>query len=190
MIRPDASAAGEQPVWDAVLRGLHGLLAVSVIAAWLLGDWLHQPDHEWHEWLGYLALAVAVVRLGWGLAGPRHARFASFVRGPAATWAYARALLRHREPRYLGHNPLGGWMVVVLLGNVVITGVSGWLGTTDAFWGEPWVQDTHALAGQLFLPLVALHVAGVVFTSWRHRESLARAMVTGRKRAAQPGDID
>lgn len=186
----DTAQPAEQPVWDALLRALHWLLAASVIAAWLLGDWLHQPDHEWHEWLGYLAWTVAVVRLGWGLIGPRHARFTSFVQGPVATSAYTRSLLQHREPRYLGHNPLGGWMVVALLANVIVTAVTGWLGTTDAFWGEPWVQDSHAIAGQLFLPLVGLHVAGVVFTSWRHRESLVRAMVTGRKRAAQPGDID
>lgn len=177
-------------VWDPVVRLLHWGLAGSVIGAFLLGDWLHRPDHTWHERLGYAALAIVVLRLCWGWIGPAPARFSSFVRGPRATWTYARAVLHQAEPRHLGHNPLGGWMVVALLLNTLVAGVSGWLGTTDAFWGEPWVQDLHAWSGEAFLPLVLLHWAGVAFTSWRHRESLVRAMVTGRKPAARPGDVE
>lgn len=176
-------------VWDLALRLMHWALAGSVIGAFLLGDWLHRPDHVWHERLGYAALAVAGLRCVWGFIGPRHARFASFVRGPRATLRYLGQLLRRTEPRYLGHNPLGGWMVLLLLANTLLAAGSGWLGTTDAYWGEPWVQDLHAWSGQAFLPLVGLHLAGVVFTSWRHRESLVRAMLTGRKAAAGPGDI-
>lgn len=180
----------ELPVWDPLVRVMHWVLAGSVIAAFLLGDWLHRPDHTWHERLGYVALGTAALRIVWGLCGSRTARFASFVRPPAATAAYLRALLRGGEPRYLGHNPLGGWMVVALLANVLLAGGTGWLGTTDAFWGEPWLQDLHAASGQAFLPLVGLHLAGVAFTSWRHRESLVRAMLNGRKRAPEPGDVE
>jgi len=94
------------------------------------------------------------------------------------------------EPRYLGHNPLGGWMVMALLSMVAAAGLSGWLSVTDRFWGVAWVQELHeALANALFL-LVGLHIAGVVFTSLRHRENLVRAMLTGRKRAPEPGDVD
>ena len=181
---------GAVTVWDPLVRLLHWGLAASVIGAFLLGDWLHRPDHAWHERLGYAALAIVALRAAWGVVGPRHARFTGFVRGPRATWAYLRQLLRHTEPRYLGHNPLGGWMVVALLLNTLLAGASGWLGTTDAYWGEPWVQDLHAWSGQAFLPLVALHLAGVVFTSLRHRESLVRAMLTGRKPAPAPGDVE
>jgi cytochrome b len=180
----------ELPVWDPLLRCLHWLLAASVIGAFLLGDWLHRPDHQWHEWLGYTALAAALLRSAWGFVGPRHARFASFVRGPRRTAAYAAALVRGAEPRYLGHNPLGGWMVVALLVNTLLAGLTGWLGTTDAYWGDPLVQDLHAASGQAFLPLVLLHWIGVGFTSWRHRESLVRAMFTGRKAAPRPGDVE
>jgi cytochrome b len=179
----------ELRVWDPLLRGLHWGLAFSVIGAFLLGDWLHRPDHHWHEWLGYAALGIALLRIGWGFVGPRPARFGSFVRGPRRTGAYAAALLRRAEPRYLGHNPLGAWMVLALLGNTLLAGVSGWLGTTDAYWGDPLVQDLHALAGQAFLPLVLLHWAGVAHASWRHRESLVRAMVNGRKAASGPDDV-
>lgn len=180
----------ELRVWDPLLRLLHWGLAASVSGAFLLGDWLHRPDHTWHERFGYAALGIALLRGVWGFVGPRHARFADFVRGPRRTAAYAWALLRRDEPRYLGHNPLGGWMVLALLLNTLLAGITGWLGTTDAFWGDALVQDLHSLSGEAFVPLVVLHLAGVGFTSWRHRESLVRAMVTGRKPAPGPGDVE
>src|SRR5205814_3455273 len=64
-----------------------------------------------HEWIGYAALAVVALRAAWGFMGPRYSRFGQFVRSPAKTLAYVKAVAAGREPRYLGHNPLGGWMV-------------------------------------------------------------------------------
>ena len=106
-----------------------------------------------------------------------------------ATVAYARAILNHTEARYVGHNPLGGWMVVALLADAIATGLTGWLYTTDRFWGVQWVEELHSLLGHALIPLLLLHVAGAVFTSWRHRENLIAAMLHGRKPAAQPHDI-
>jgi cytochrome b len=178
------------------VRLLHWSLALTVIVAFLL----HESDgiasllsidhHVWHERIGYAALAVAAARIAWGLWGGRGpARFTAFVRGPAATLAYARRLITRREPRYLGHNPLGAWMVVALLANTLLAGLTGWLFTTDRFWGAEWLEELHGLSGELFAPLVLLHLAGVVYTSWRHRENLVAAMMTGDKPAPAPGDI-
>ncbi len=175
-------------VWDWPVRLLHWALVLAVATAgfslWFFVD-LHQPA-------GYVALGVAVLRVGWGCAGglrANPARFARFVRTPRATWAYALALLRRREPRYIGHNPLGGWMVLALLACVAGLGLSGWLYTTDALWGDERVEQVHKALAWWLLALVALHLAGVAFTSLRHRENLLRAMLDGRKRAAQDGDI-
>ncbi|HEY1230766.1 MAG TPA: cytochrome b/b6 domain-containing protein [Ramlibacter sp.] len=174
------------PVWDRVVRSLHWLLAATVAGAWLTSLVLLR----WHEPIGYAALGIAAARVVWGFLGGPHARFASFVRGPAATAAYIRRVLWRREPRYLGHNPLGGWMVLALLACVAALGTTGWLYTaTDVFWGEAWLESLHAILAWLLLALVAMHVAGVVFTSLRQRENLVRAMVDGAKPAPQPGDI-
>ena len=181
-----AGAAATRRVWDPLVRVGHWLLVASVALAWIT----HEGGGAWHERLGYAALALIALRLAWGIGGPRRARFADFVRAPRTTLAYARRIASGSEPRYLGHNPLGGWMVVALLTAVAAVCASGWLYTTDAYWGVEWVEDLHEALSDALLVLIALHVGGVVFTSIRHRENLAAAMFHGRKRPPAPGDVD
>lgn len=171
-------------VWDPVVRILHWSLVFSVVAAWVT----HEAGAI-HDWFGYAALVVAGLRLAWGFIGPRSARFASFLHGPRETLAYARRVGRGAEPRHLGHNPLGAWMILALLGTVILLGASGWLATTDAYWGDERVEEAHELLSHAILVFIALHVAGVVFTARRHRENLVAAMWHGRKRVAERGDI-
>jgi cytochrome b len=166
------------PVWDAAVRILHWTLVLSVATAWLT----RHSRGGWHEWLGYTALAVVAMRVAWGFLGAGHARFADFVQSVPATAAYAGDVLARREARYIGHNPLGGWMVVVLLVMVSLVGFTGWLYTTDRFWGVEWVEDVHKTLSNILFACVALHIAGVVYASFHHRENLVGAMVHGRKR--------
>lgn len=168
-------------VWDALVRVSHWLLVLSVLFAWLT----RHGWGRWHEWIGYAALGVVAVRIAWGWLGPQRARFADFVRSPTLTWHYARELLAGREPRFLGHNPLGAWMIVALLLCVTLVSVSGWLYTTDRFWGIEWVETVHATLTDLLIGLAALHVAGALYASWRHRENLVAAMLHGRKRTTE-----
>jgi len=172
-------------VWDPYVRVLHWLLAIAVLLAWLTREgW-----GLWHDWLGYAALALTAARLPWGWLGPRHARFADFLHPLGRTLAYARSFLTGTAPRYLGHNPLGGWMVVALLAGVAATSVTGWLYTTETYWGIEWVQTLHKWCANVLLALATLHVAGVAAASLRHRENLVAAMIHGRKRTPGPNDI-
>lgn len=178
--------AARVPVWDVAVRSLHWLLVAAVSAAWLTS--LHLV--RWHEVAGYAAALVVAGRIAWGFLGHGHARFADFVRSPRRTFTYGVDVLAHREPRYVGHNPLGAWMVLALLACVAALAVTGWLySATDFFWGEAWLEQLHALLAWLLLVLIALHIVGVVFTSVRHRENLVRAMVDGAKRAPKAGDV-
>ena len=95
---------------------------------------------------------------------------------------YLRDTARLRAKRYLGHNPAGGAMIVALLVMLSIIGATGFMMTTDAFWGVAWVQDAHETAVSLTLGLVVLHILGVIVASYEHGENLVRAMITGRKR--------
>ena len=93
------------------------------------------------------------------------------------------------SPRHEGHNPLGGWMIVALLATVAGLALSGWLYTSDAFWGDATVEAWHRGLAWTLLVLVLLHLAGVVHASRRHRENLVRAMLSGDKRESAPGDV-
>lgn len=182
---PAGTATAPAVVWSGSLRVLHWTLAASVIASFAT----HEGGGRAHEILGYIALGAAALRVVAGVAGGPRWRFGGFVRGPSDTLAYAKLVVARREPRYLGHNPLGGWMIVALLGATIAASLSGWLYTTDAYWGVEWVEELHGALGDALVPLFVLHVSGVVFASVRHRESLVGAMIHGRKRATGPGDV-
>lgn len=172
---------GSVGVWDRAVRVLHWSLVVAVgLAGASLIDQLGIP--AWHRPAGYAALAIVLLRVVWGVVGTGHARFAAFVRGPAITLNYLTLLVRRREPRTLGHNPLGAWMIVALMLCVGLLALSGWLYTTEMFWGSEAVEDAHRVLAWSLLALVAAHVAGVIFTSVRHRENLVKAMLDGVKR--------
>jgi cytochrome b len=176
------SSAAEGPtarVWDPFVRLFHWSFAAAIAAAWLT----HESGTDWHLWLGYTALTLAVLRIMWGFVGSRHARFSDFVRSPAAILSYAVASLRRREPRSLGHNPLGGAMILFMLGLAIGLGVTGYLMTTRMFFGVAWMEEFHELLSNLFLIAVPLHILGVIWESIRHHENLVAAMVTGRKRS-------
>ena len=176
-------------VWDALVRSLHGLLAASVLIAWASGHWPGRWFDEIHHTAGYVAGGVVLIRLLWGFGGSRFARFKQFVRSPRATWRYAEQLSTAREPRYIGHNPLGGWMVLALLATAATVSLTGILYTTEWLWGYEWLSDLHEALAWLMTVLVIGHWAGVALTSWRHRENLVTAMITGRKRPAEGTDI-
>jgi cytochrome b len=170
-------------VWDAPVRVFHWLAVLCFAGAWLTAE-----SERWrllHVTRGLTLAALVAFRVVWGLVGTRHARFASFVRGPRAVARYLGSLLRGTPERHLGHNPAGALAIVGLL--VLAAGVtaSGWLlfqGT-----GGEMFEDVHEALADGLLALVAVHVLGVVVSSVLHRENLVGAMVTGRK-AGDPAE--
>lgn len=198
-------------VWDPLVRVFHWGLVVAVAVAWLSAE-------EWddlHAIAGYVVAGLLAARLIWGLVGSRYARFTQFLRGPSAVLAYLHDMGRGRERRYLGHNPAGAAMILALLLTLAGTAFSGWLLedplriaalpelpqiVAPAFadddengeygeGGNERVEELHEGLVNGLLILIALHVGGVVLASVRHRENLARAMITGDKRAPEASDI-
>jgi len=171
-------------VWDIFVRIFHWSFAATIIAAWLTQEWADDGGNSWHDWLGYTALGLAIARIIWGFIGTRYARFSDFVHWPAHYVRYMGELLTGRDRRPIGHNPLGGLMILILLGLAIGTGVTGYFLTENGsnFIGED-MEDLHEVLGNLFLIAVPLHILGVVWESVRHKENLTKAMITGRKRA-------
>lgn len=164
-------------IWDLPVRVFHWLLALCFTGAYLTAE-----SESWrllHVTLGYSMGGLLVFRLLWGFAGTRHARFSSFVRGPAAVSRYLGSLLKGKPEHHAGHNPAGALAVMLLLGLSAVSVLTGWLIYEDL--GGDWLEELHEGAGNFMLLIVGVHVAGVVVASWLHRENLARAMVTGYK---------
>ncbi|TJW47074.1 MAG: cytochrome B [Mesorhizobium sp.] len=172
-------------VWSPYVRLFHWSLVLCVAVAWLSSREIMKV----HELAGYSAGVLIASRMIAGLAGSRYVRFRQFVRGPREVAGYLTDVASHRERRYLGHNPAGGAMVLALLASVAGIALTGWMQTTDAYWGVTWVEDVHKILGNGILVLVGLHVGGVLLASLRHHENLIRAMITGRKRAPSPEDV-
>jgi cytochrome b len=169
-------------VWDWPLRLFHWALVIVIGIAFLSSE-EDSALNEWHVLAGWLAAVLVVFRIAWGFVGGEHSRFSDFVR-PSRIADHISAMLRgHREPA-LGHNPLGGLAVLLLL---ALTAVTVW---TGAFGGEP-MEDVHELVAWTLLAMVALHVVAVLVMSFLERQNLIRAMITGTKPAAHyPGASD
>jgi len=178
-------------VWDPWVRISHWGLAVAFMVAWVTSE---DDFADLHVLAGYTVLALVALRLVWGVVGTRHARFASFVRGPQTVLAYLRDMVLLRAPATEGHNPAAGAMILALLAALALTGLSGMMlygaeegagplaGLMAPFvFMKDGLEEVHEVLAGFTLGLVGLHVAGVLFSSLLHRENLIRAMVTGVK---------
>jgi cytochrome b len=178
-------AGGAKPpatvkVWDPFVRVFHWSMVALFAAAFATGDELDRL----HIAIGYAIAGLLALRIVWGVVGPAHARFGDFVRGPREVFSYLRDAVFFKARRYLGHNPAGGAMIVALIAMLIGTSISGYLLTTDAFWGSKRAEEVHEAFANATVGLIAFHLLGVLAGSILHRENLVKAMITGRKRDA------
>ncbi len=166
-------------VWDPVVRVFHW----TVVAACTLNLFILEEGKYWHRMTGYAVAVALAIRLVWGFIGTKHARFADFFPTPQKVVAYIVGIAKGNEKRHLGHNPLASVMMLLLMGLLTATAVTGWMTTLDAFWGEKWLEQLHGTIANSIMVLVFIHAGAAIVESWRHRENLVLAMVTGRKKA-------
>lgn len=142
-------------VWDPFVRVFHWSLVVAFFGAYFI-----EGGDTAHEVLGYIALGLVATRIVWGFIGTEYARFAQFVPSPSRLFVYVREAIRRRETRVLGHNPAGAMMILALICAVIATSVTGWLLTTDAYWGDELIEELHEFVANVTVALVILHVTG------------------------------
>lgn len=188
-------------IWDLPTRLFKWTLVVLVVAqvitGTLGGEWL-----GWHFRTGYAILTLLIFRILWGFVGSTTARFSNFVKGSAAAWKHVAQLFGPGAPPEVGHNAVGGWMVVALIVALLVQAGSGLFTTDDilvdgplvAKASESWVKSMTSLHKQwinLIYVLVGLHVLAAFLYLAVKKQNLIGAMVTGRKKRADvvpPGD--
>lgn len=189
------------PVWDLPVRLFHWLLVLDVIALYAarLAHELWGVPMRLHYRLGLFALSLVLFRWLWGFWGSETARFATFLRPPGEALAHLKTLLRREPDTVIGHNPAGGYMVLLLLLLLTLQTVSGLFARSDAESAGPYslwltpeqsktVSALHSLNFALLAGAVGLHVAAILLYRLLKGQNLLSPMITGRKRlpAATP----
>jgi cytochrome b len=182
-------------VWDPLVRIFHWTLVLSFAIAWVSAD----EFDTLHFWAGYTIAALVAFRVVWGVIGTRHARFTDFVYRLSTIKSYLIDLAALRPKHYVGHNPAGGLMVIILLlslglltftgmASVAIDGIGPLAGTWVESISGHWMEDVHEAVANLVLAFVLFHIAGVLVSSLVHGENLVRAMINGKKEIEEKSD--
>jgi cytochrome b len=190
-------------LWDLPVRLFHWSLLPLILCQWLLAEnseALHDQLAErgiefdamlWHARFGFILLFLLSFRLVWGFVGSTSARFSSFVKGPKQVLAYTKTLMNPLSVRHAGHNPLGGWMVLLLLTLITAQIFSGLFLSDDVMFEAPfyalvsedtveWFEEWHELNFNLILLAVIAHVAAIIFYAKHKKQFLVPPMLTGQ----------
>lgn len=166
-------------VWDVPTRVFHWLLVASFVGAYLTAE--SERYRDIHVMLGYTLLGLISFRVLWGFIGTRYAQFKAFLFKPGEIVVYLLSLVKGKAAHYVGHNPAGSVSIWLLLSLGISLGVTGVMLLQDDVADS--VVKIHAMATNIMLAVVFLHLCGVLVSSVLHRENLVRSMVTGMKLA-------
>lgn len=175
-------------VWDLPTRIFHWLLVLTIIGSYTTAH-LGFTWMPWHMRLGFFMIGLLIFRVIWGLIGPRHARFSTFIKGPRSILQYLKG-----GAKSVGHNPMGAGMVVLMLLLLVIQVSTGLFSTDDIAYSGPyngavshdrgeWLTKIHHLNFNFILAAIVLHLGAITFYTFVKREPLVPAMFHGRKPA-------
>lgn len=203
-------------VWDIFVRVFHWVLGGAILGMYLTSE----ASKGAHIRLGYFVIILVLARIVWGFVGPKHARFKDFLYGPVEILNYLKSLITGRPNHYVGHNPAGGLMVVVMLIALLVITFTGlkaqatsapdaMANTRIAIPGFAYADDDdhgghegrkhhsessqnekkggfwkeiHEFMTSFMLFLIGIHIAGVLVSSWLHKENLTLSMITGKKK--------
>jgi len=189
----DKSNLSSIKVWDPLVRLFHWSLVVAFFIAFISED----DFLDIHTIAGYSILALVLIRLIWGVFGTRYARFSDFIYSPRTIKKFIKDSFSFKAKRYIGHNPAGGAMIILLMLSLLICTITGiavygaedhaapmaaWFINNTGFWGDI-LEEVHEFFANFILLLIAIHILGVAVESFIHQENLPRSMITGKKLA-------
>jgi cytochrome b len=190
---PTAEPIGNSPcavrVWDLPVRLFHWLTAALVAAAyvtWRL-NWM-----VWHGWVGDVVLILLPFRLAWGFFGSDTARFSRFLTSPRTAIEHLRYAFVREPDRQIGHNPAGGWMVLLLLLLLLAETLTGLYVANDIADVGPLtelvpaslanaIEAGHKIVWDVLLAAIVFHVLAIAGYAAIKGQNLVRPMITGTK---------
>jgi cytochrome b len=194
---------GSVRVWDWPTRAFHWSLVLAIASAWFSAEFagrIGDPTLKWHRWNGYAILVLLAFRLIWGVVGSSTSRLGGLFHAPSATISYGLGLIKGRTVHYLGHNPLGSLMILLLLAAVTVQAVlglytlehneiaAGPLKRTISDETTERVSWLHVRGFNVILALASIHIVVNSLYGLVKRDPLVKAMVTGRKPARDYAD--
>lgn len=177
-------------VWDLPVRLFHWALVILLIVSW---QTYKRDLMETHKLSGYTILTLVLFRILWGFVGSDSARFGRFLRSPAQALDHLRHIGRREPDTEPGHNPAGGWMVVILLGLVLAQATAGLFADDGILTRGPlaravsgtvsdFATRAHGLIFNLIVAAGLLHIISVIAYRVLKGQDLIGPMITGRKR--------
>ncbi len=199
------SATRTVRAWDFPTRAFHWSLVFCIVSAWFSFEFaskIGDPTLRWHRWNGYAIMVLLVFRIIWGFAGGSTSRFSAFLNWPWTALRYLQETVRGQHRPYLGHNPAGSWMIVLLVTTVLAQASLGLFTLEhnevtagplqrliiDDETTTKLVQKLHQIGFYVILGLVVLHITANTLYRLIAKDRLIEAMVTGRKAAAVYAD--
>ena len=166
-------------LWDPLIRLFHW----SIVFIFIANYFFNEAGDDWHQWLGYIAVAWLIVRFAWGFIGKGAARWSDFFPARASVMLHITSLLRNEPYHRMGHSPLGATVMILMMICFLLLGVTGFMmEEVDYFWGVEWLETCHQWIADSLLVLAILHIAAALIESYRLKENLPLSMVTGKRR--------
>jgi len=183
-------------IWDLPLRLFHWTMVASVSVAAITGYFLPDWWLNVHAYAGYVLGALLIFRVIWGVVGSKYSRFKIFPLKTGQAKSHLANLLRGRSDPYTGHNPIGAWMIVLLLASLaalVVTGLVVWGGQENngplsavvGYRLGSFTEEIHEFFAGFVMTLIGIHLVGVLVETAIFKHRIVPAMINGRKPAIQ-----
>ncbi|NRD73103.1 cytochrome b/b6 domain-containing protein [Shewanella sp. VB17] len=183
-------------VWDLPTRFFHWGMILLLGSLWWTAD---IGEMDWHQILAYSLMILIIFRLIWGVIGSDTARFSHFIKHPKTVLGYMKLTKEQGVSSSVGHNPLGGYMVIALITFISAQLISGLFASDEIFTEGPLYSLVSNEVGSLMtwlhkkvfyvmLGLAGIHVLAVIYHGIKG-DKLIIPMITGYKQVPEKTEL-
>jgi len=179
----------EYLVYDLPTRLFHWFFAGLFVTAFFIAKTIDDdsPIYVYHMLAGFMLCFLVILRLLWGFIGTKHARLFEFALHPKDLFSYFKGLVTGDKKLWAGHNPASSWSSIIMIFFAIGLGLTGYFMTSGT--NKEDFEDIHELFANGFIIVVILHIAGLIFHTFQHREMIALSMIDGKKSKVINADV-